>query len=62
MAHQLVSRISGVLGMRSSSRLLLQQLHCSSVRHKIFDITVEEEFSEKVLSADKPVIVDFHAV
>ncbi len=59
MAHHLLVRSSGAL--RNNARLILRQFHVSQAARKIFDINKEDEFSEKVLSAEKPVIVDFHA-
>ena len=33
----------------------------TATRRLTFDVKTQEEFEEKVLKADKPVIVDFHA-
>ena len=56
---QVVVRSSKLLS--GGARLILRQLHSGGAAYKIFDIKKEDEFSKKVLSADKPVIVDFHA-
>ncbi len=45
----------------NGKRVMSRQLRTSIAAKEIFDLTKEEEFTEKVLSSDRPVIVDFHA-
>ena len=43
------------------SRPTLRLLSTSATRKEIFDIKDQDDFDKRVLKAEKPVIVDFHA-
>ena len=51
-----VLRTKGFFG-RTSERFLSS----TSTTCKVFDVEKNDDFKKKVLQADKPVIVDFHA-
>ncbi len=57
MLELCVSRSVSTLGRR----IALRHLSTSTAKYKIFDVADEKEFQKEVLSAKKPVVVDFHA-
>ena len=56
--------LAAALLPRGSARVagvLSQNLHVSGTRQDIFNIQDKEDFKERVLNSDKPVLIDFHA-